>query len=293
MKPAPLTCHSPTTLDEAVRLLHDLGPEAKVIAGGQSLVPVLNMRLATPAHLVDITGLPGLDEIRVSAEAVEVGALVTHRRLEQDDAAHAALPLLRQALVNVAHPAIRNRGTTVGSLAHADPNGEMPMILALTGGSVTAASVRGERTITASELFVGPMETVLEPDEILVSARFGRFAEGTRTAFTELTRRSGDYALAGAALALQVSDGQLRTARMGFVSVTELPDALDLTELVAGRPASTSADIAEAVVERVTEHIAPESDIHATADYRRHLTGVLARRLLTELTADIPARGAA
>ncbi len=290
MKPAPLTCHSPTSLDEALRLLHDIGSEAKVIAGGQSLVPVLNMRLATPGHLVDITGLPGLDEIRVGAEAVEVGARVTHRQLERSPAAYAALPLLRQTLVNVAHPAIRNRGTTVGSIAHADPNGEMPMILALTGGTVTAVSVRGERTLAAADLFVGPLETVLEPDEILVCARFGRFPEGTRTGFTELARRSGDYALAGAALAVQVIAGQMQQARMGFVSVTEVPTVLDLTDLVAGRAADQSAAVAEAVVERVHAHIDPESDIHATAEYRRHLTGVLARRLLTDLTTGEPAR---
>lgn len=292
MKPAPLTCHSPSSLDEALHLLHDLGTEAKVIAGGQSLVPVLNMRLTTPSHLVDITQIPGLDEIRVDAEAVEVGARVTHRRVERDPDAHAALPLLRQALVNVAHPAIRNRGTTVGSIAHADPNAEMPMILAVTGGTVTAASVRGERTLGAEELFIGPLETALEPDEVVLAARFGRFPEGTRTGFLEMARRSGDYALAGVALAVQVLDGTLTRARFGFVSVTEVPNVLDLTELVAGRSVTESAELAEAVVDRVNRHIDPESDIHATADYRRHLTGVLTRRLLADLTAEDAARGA-
>ena len=284
MKPAPFTYHCPDSLEEAVALLHELGPTAKILAGGQSLVPVLNMRLATPEHLVDLTRLPGLDRIEVTAEDVLVGALVTHRALERDDAAHAAQPLLRHALGNVGHPAIRARGTTVGSLAHADPNGEMPMILALTAGRVRARSVRGERTIPAAELFVGPLETCLAHDEILVEAAFGRLPAGARAGFTEYARRSGDYAMAGVGLVLEFEDEVLTGARAGFVSVTDVPCVLALDDAVAGTPAAEADRIADEVVSRVEAFIDPEGDIHATADYRRHLAGVLTRRLLTELT---------
>ncbi|MFW6188520.1 MAG: FAD binding domain-containing protein [Actinomycetota bacterium] len=283
MKPAPFTYHAPGSLEEAVSLLHDLGPAAKVIAGGQSLVPVLNMRLATPEHLVDLTRLPGLDRIEVTAEDVLVGPLVTHRALERDDAAHAAQPLLRRALGNVGHPAVRARGTTVGSLAHADPNGEMPMVLALTGGRVLARSVRGERTIPAGELFVGPLETCLAHDEILAEAAFGRLPDGARAGFTEYARRSGDYAVAGVGLVLEVADEVLTGARAGFVSVTDVPCVLVLDDVVAGTPLAEADRVAAEVVSRVEAFVDPEGDIHATAEYRRHLTGVLTRRLLTAL----------
>lgn len=284
MKPAPFTYHAPGSLEEAVSLLHDLGPAAKVVAGGQSLVPVLNMRLATPEHLVDLTRLPGLDGIEVTAEDVLVGPLVTHRALERDDAASAAQPLLRRALGNVGHPAVRARGTTVGSLAHADPNGEMPMVLALTGGRVLARSVRGERTIPADELFVGPLETCLAHDEILVEAAFGRLPGGARAGFTEYARRSGDYAVAGVGLVLEVAGEVLTGARAGFVSVTDVPCVLVLDDVVAGTPLAQAGRVAAEVVSRVEAFVDPEGDIHATAEYRRHLTGVLTRRLLTELT---------
>lgn len=284
MKPAPFTYHCPGTLEEAVTLLHELGPAAKVTAGGQSLIPVLNMRLATPEHLVDLTQLPGLNRIEVTARDVLVGPLVTHRTLERDEAAHAAQPLLRQALGNVGHPAIRTRGTTVGSLAHADPNGEMPMILALTAGRVRALSVRGERILPASELFVGPLETCLAHDEILVEAAFGRLAADSLAGFKEYARRSGDYAIAGVGLVLEVEDEVLTGARAGFVSVTDVPCVLTLDDAVTGTPVTEAGRIIDEVVSRVQSFIDPEGDIHATAEYRRHLTGVLTRRLFTELT---------
>ncbi|MEV0983426.1 FAD binding domain-containing protein [Brevibacterium sp. NPDC049920] len=287
MKPAPFTLHRPRTLAAALELLAELGPDAKVLAGGQSLVPVLNMRLAAPAHLVDITALPDVDRVESSGAGVTVGALATHRAVEHDAGAHEHQPLLRQALTHVAHPAIRNRGTVVGSLAHADPNGEMPMILALTEGHVRAVSSRGEREIPAAELFVGPLETCLEPDEILVSATFGAAGAGARTGFDELARRSGDYALAGVGMVLATDgDGAAETITglsAGFVSVTDLPERLVLDEHVAGTPTAEAREVAEAVAAAVREHIDPIDDIHATSDYRRHLAGVIARRTFTRL----------
>ena len=163
MKPAPFVHHAPRTVDETVAVLAEVGHDGKVLAGGQSLIPVLNMRLASPGHLVDINGVAGLDAVDVTDAWVRVGALVRHAGLERDDAADAALPLLRQALRNVAHPAIRNRGTTVGSIAHADPAGEMPSVLLLTGGVVEAVGARGRREIAAADFFEGPLETTLAP----------------------------------------------------------------------------------------------------------------------------------
>ncbi|MGA4670734.1 FAD binding domain-containing protein [Propionibacteriaceae bacterium Y1923] len=294
MKPAPFTLHSPTTIDEAVALLAELD-DAKVLAGGQSLVPVLNMRLATPAHLVDINRISELSSVEVLADRVRVGATVRHSELEHHDAAHQALPLLRQALAWVAHPAIRNRGTTVGSIAHADPSGEMPAVLAITDGTVRARSTRGERTISAEEFFVGPMESVLEPDELVLGVDFGRFPAGTITGYHELARRSGDYALSGVAVALTTEAGRVTAAKASFVSVTDRPDVLDLGGVLAGcTPDEVGAEELAAVAQAARDHVEPVDDIHASADYRRHLSGTLCRRVVSGLLAELqspPARG--
>ena len=278
MKPGPFVHHAPRSVEEAVAVLGEVGHDGKVLAGGQSLIPVLNMRLANPGHLVDVNGVAGLDAVQVTDAAVRVGALVRHAGLERHDGAFAALPLLRQAVRNVAHPAIRNRGTTVGSIAHADPAGEMPSVLVLTDGFVEAVGPSGRREITASDFFLGPLETTLAEDELVEAVRFGRFAPGTRTAFLESARRHGDYALAGVAVAVEVAEGVVRSARVAFVSVTPVPTVLDLTPVLAGR--SVSAAAPDEVVEAVREHVDPEGDIHATADYRRMLAAELTRRAL-------------
>lgn len=293
MKPAPFTYHAPRTVDETTGLLADLGDASKVLAGGQSLVPVLNMRLAQPAHLVDINGIAGLDRIEVTDEHVSIGALVRHADLERHESAHCALPLLRQALRWVAHPAIRSRGTTVGSIAHADPSGEMPAVLVLTDGVVRIASARGGRTVAAADFFLAPMESVLEPDELVVGVDFPLFVAGTRTAYSEIARRSGDYALAGVAVAVEVHRGLVRRARASFVSVTDTPDVLDLTPALAGMTvpeglgadadAAADADLdperLRSAGELARKHVQPDADIHASADYRRHLVEVFTRRV--------------
>ena len=291
MKPAPFVHHAPRTVDEAVAVLADVGHDGKVLAGGQSLIPVLNMRLATPGHLVDINGVAGLDAVDVTDAWVRVGALVRHAGLQHHDDAFAALPLLRQALDNVAHPAIRNRGTTVGSIAHADPAGEMPSVLVLTGGVVEAVGPRGRREIAATDFFEGPLETTLGHDELVEAVRFGRFAPGTRTAFRESARRHGDYALAGVAVAVELVDGVVRSARASFVSVTPVPTVLDLSPALAGSGAG--APVPESVTDLVRAHIDPEADIHASADYRRMLAAELTRRALASVTADHDVEGAA
>lgn len=288
MKPAAFAYNRAASVDHCLQLLTQHGAEAKLLAGGQSLIPVLNMRLAAPAHLIDISRLSELDSIEITDSCVRVGAAVTHAELEADDSAHAALPILRQALVNVAHPAIRNRGTTVGSIAHADPNGEMPAILALTGGTAHAVSSSGSRQIDAADLFIGPLETCLETGELITHVDFNRFPPGTRTGFTELARRSGDYALAGVAMALTAEESTITGLRLSFVSVTDLPEVLDMSERVTGLELKATTDLCAAVTEAVETAIEPAGDIHATADYRRHITKVMARRLAVELSCRPP-----
>ena len=285
MKPGPFRYVSPTSVEQAVATLREHA-DAKVLAGGQSLIPVLSMRLARPTHLVDLAGIPGLDQVEVSRDSVRVGALVRHAQLLSHDEAYAALPLLRQALQSVAHPAIRNRGTTVGSIAHADPAGEMPSILLITDGVVEAVGPDGRREIPAHEFFAGPLETTLAHDEIVEAVRFGRFPAGTHTAFLESARRHGDYALAGVAVALTVDVmDQIAGARASFVSVTDVPTVLDLTtELADRRPSEVDWSVID---EAVQEHIAPETDIHASADYRAMLAGELARRAFTEAASRV------
>lgn len=283
MKPAPFVHHAPRSVEEAVATLADVGADGKVLAGGQSLVPILNMRLAAPAHLVDINRVVRLDAIEVTEGHVRVGALVRQTRLERSDEAYAALPLLRQALVNVAHPVIRNRGTVVGSLAHADAAGELPAILVLADGVVEVVSASGSRQVAAAEFFLGPLETVLGSEELAVAARFQRFEPGTGTAFAELARRHGDYALAGVAAAVTVVDGVITRARTSFVSLANVPSVLDLTDIVAG--AEPGGADWEAAAEAVQAFVEPDGDIHATADYRRMLAGELARRTLVEAAA--------
>ena len=280
MKPSAFVHHAPRSVEEALAVLAEYGHDGKVLAGGQSLIPILNMRLAAPGHLVDINRVAGLDTVEIKPDGVHIGALVRHAQLERHDGAFAHLPLLRQALVNVAHPVIRNRGTTVGSIAHADPSGEMPAVLALTSGYVDVASSRGTRTVAAKDFFLGPLESALAEDEMATGATFGRFPAGTGTAFAEFTRRHGDYALAGVAAAVTVVDGVITAARASFVSVTPTPDVLDLSDLLAGS-APKDCDWAQASGMAIA-HVDPDTDIHASADYRRLLVGVLVARVLAE-----------
>ena len=280
MKPSAFVHHAPRSVDEALAVLAEFGHDGKVLAGGQSLIPILNMRLAAPGHLVDINRIAGLDTVEVTDDTVHIGALVRHAQLERHAGAFARLPLLRQALVHVAHPVIRNRGTTVGSIAHADPSGEMPAVLALTSGYVDVASSRGTRTVAARDFFLGPLESCLAEDEMATGASFGRFSAGTGTAFAESTRRHGDYALAGVAAAVTVVGGVITSARASFVSVTPTPDVLDLGDVLVGADPG-DCDWGKAA-ELAREHVDPDTDIHAGADYRRMLVGVLTARALVE-----------
>ncbi|TDD71478.1 xanthine dehydrogenase family protein subunit M [Actinomadura darangshiensis] len=280
MKPPPFGYHAPASLGEALDALA-AAPGGKVLAGGQSLIPLLNMRLAAPSDLVDINRVAELDTLHVRDDGVRVGALARHARVERSAAAAAVQPLLGQALRHVAHPVIRNRGTVVGSLAHADPAAEMPAVLAVLGGTVEAASARGRRTIPAADFFLGPLESALDPGELAVAAFFPAAPPRTGTAFAETARRHGDYALSGVAAVVSLDeDLRVGDARAGYLGIAGTPLVLDLTE-AAGHHGDWAAAAAH-----VRERIDPEPDIHAGAAYRRHLTGVLTERALNAAAAD-------
>jgi len=284
VKPPTFSYHVPRTLAETVQLLQRVGDDGKILAGGQSLVPMLNMRLLAPGHLIDLNRVAELSYVRVDGHGVTIGAMARHAAVERDDSAYAAQPLLRRALRLVAHPVIRNRGTTVGSLAHADPSGELPAVLALLEGSVEIASMSGVRVVGAQDFFVGPLETSLRPGEVVSAARFPRSPHGTGTAFVEVSRRHGDYAVAGLAAAVQVDgEGRVGAARAAYISVAPVPQVVDLSDAVTGQPVD-SADWAAAGA-LAAAAVDPEPDIHATAAYRRELVRVLTVRALGEAAA--------
>ncbi len=282
MKPPAFEYHRPESVAEALALLAEIGDDGKVLAGGQSLVPILNMRLAAPVHLVDINRLADLAYVRAEPGGVRVGALARHADVERD----AAVPLLREATACVAHGAIRNRGTTVGSLVHADPAAELPGVLALLGGTVMLASTAGRREVAAADFFVGPLESATRPDELAVEAWFPAPPPRSGTAWLEVSRRHGDYALCGVgALVTLDPDRRVAAASVVCVAVGPAPITVDLTDAVAGAPVD-AADWSQAAA-LASAAVAPDDDIHATAAYRRHLAGVLTARALRTAALEV------
>ncbi|MGN6793067.1 MAG: FAD binding domain-containing protein [Streptosporangiaceae bacterium] len=277
MKPPPFGYSRPETIEEAIAVLAGRDPDGKVLAGGQSLLPLLNMRLATPGHLVDINRLSELNYVRVADGQVVIGALARHARVLADQHAALAQPLIGQALVLVAHQVIRNRGTTVGSIVHADPSGEMTAVLALLGGSVLLVSTGGERLVQAGDFFLGPLESDVRPDELATQVRIPVLPPRAGTAFAEVSRRHGDYAVCGvAALAELDETGAVARASAAYLSVAGTPLVLDLTE-AAGDPVSAGR--------LARDRVSPAGDIHGTAAYRKHLAGVLTERTLADAIA--------
>ena len=282
MKPAPFDYLRPGSLAEAATALAG-EPNAKVLAGGQSLVPLLSMRLAAPSMLVDINGLPDLAGIEVTGEGVRIGALARHADVLASADAARVQPLLAMALTHVAHSTIRNRGTTVGSIIHADSAAEMPAVLRVLGGSVDVESSSGRRTIPADQLFVGPLETSLQHDEIAVAAYFPALPSGAGVAFDEIARRHGDYALCGVAALVRVEGGSVVEARAGYLSVNDTPEVVDLSGVLAG---GVDDEALAAAGEAALARLDPADDIHATAAYRAQLVRVLTSRVLRSAHED-------
>lgn len=281
MKPAPFRYFAPRSIDEAVALLNDHAPEARVLAGGQSLVPLMNMRLATPATLVDINRLADLAYIRPWDGGIAIGAMTRDAVLEQDANIKEQLPLLHEASRCVGHPAIRNRSTVGGSIAHADPAAELPAVMLALDAQFVVRGPSSERVIAAADFFQGYLQTTLEPDELLVELRIPGLVHGSGSAFIEFARREGDYALAGVAATLSLAaDGTISAARLALCAVgpTALRAGAAETALRGRRPGHEAwAAAAEAVQAAISD---PPSDIHGSGDYRRHLAGVLTRRAL-------------
>jgi carbon-monoxide dehydrogenase medium subunit len=293
VKPAPFDYVAPETLEEALETLAVRGDDAKVLAGGQSLLPVLNFRLAQPALLVDINRIAALDFVRATGDGgLAIGALARQRRLEREPAVARRAPLLAEALPWVAHPQIRSRGTLGGSLAHADPAAELPAVALALDATVRLARRGGERTLAARDLFTGLFATALAPDELLVELSIPPAPPRSGSAFVELARRHGDYALAGAAARVTLDENdRCRAARLVLVALGDGPvDARRAAAALAGSALDAAALRAAAAV-AAAEEIDPAGDLHASAEFKRHLARVLAERALA--TAAARAREAA
>jgi carbon-monoxide dehydrogenase medium subunit len=276
VKPAPFTYHRPATRDEVDALLAELGEDAKVLAGGQSLIPILNMRLAAPAHLVDINRLTGeAGEPVLDGDALLVGPLVRHEAIERSQLVAERLPVLRATIEHVAHPAIRNRGTVVGSIAHADPAAELPAVFTVLGGEARARSVRGSRSIPAHELFTSQLETSLQPGEWIEEVRFPAGGEVHGYAVEEFARRHGDYAVCGV-VAVARRAGAGAAVALCYISMASTPLRLDLPELSADDVRGATLD--DAVRTAVRERLEPEADLHASVEYRTALAERLGAR---------------
>lgn len=284
MKPPPFAYHLPASLPEALDVLGQLGDEAKVLAGGQSLIATLSLRLAHPAHLVDINRLDGPStHIGERDGGLTIGALVRQRTAETDARVRERCPLMAQALPYIGHTQIRNRGTVCGSLAHADPASELPAVAAALDGEMVAQSAqRGARVIPAADFFLGYLTTALAPDELLVELRLPPWPTGAGCSFQEVARRHGDFALAGVAAVVQLDErGTCTDVRLAATGVGPGPvRARGAEGLLKGQPFSPEA--ANAAAERLGQEIDPLTDVQATAAYRRHVATVLTRRALEE-----------
>lgn len=279
MKPPKFDYHAPTSVEEAIALLQRYGGDAKILAGGQSLVPLLNFRLSRPAALIDLNRIPSLAYIRAHDGEVRLGAMTRQRTVEFSLVIAERVPLLTEATRWVGHLPIRSRGTIGGSLAHADPSAEYPTVLAALEGSVVARGPKGERVVGAGELFQSYLTTSLGPEEILVEVRVPIMPAGAGYAFEELSRRHGDFALVGIAAVIARDGERCTLARLATSGTGPVPIRLRDAERILERDGLGDAAI-EAAGHRASELVEPDSDIHASADYRRHLTGVLTGRAI-------------
>src|SRR5712691_1579057 len=285
MKLPPFEYACPTTLPEAVQLLSERNGDAKPIAGGQSLVPMLAFRLAQPTLLVDLRKLADLRGIKISAKGVTLGAMVRWREIEDDERLDTAHPLLKAAVAHIAHYQIRNRGTVGGSLAHADPAAEMPGIAMTCDAEVAVVGKSGPHVIQAADFFQGALTTALAADQIIVEIRLPAWPAGRRWGFQEFARRRGDFALAGAAVFHdRDGSGKAMNAHVGVVGVADRPLRLDAVEDVLNGRSIDEATIAKAEA-AASAAVDPQDDIHASAAYRRALVGTMVERALKSAAA--------
>jgi aerobic carbon-monoxide dehydrogenase medium subunit len=277
MKLPPVEYEAPETVSEAVELLAEHLDEASVLAGGQSLIPLLALRLARPAVLVDINGIDELSAVSVTDGWVTVGAMTREYAAEESETIADTVPLLAAALPLVGHEAIRSRGTIGGSLAHADPAAELPAVARALDAEFVVRGGSGERVIPATEWFEGYLTTSRRPDELLTQVRFPAAGPGTGFSFQEVARRHGDFAIVGLATSLTLSEGAITDARLAFAGVSDVParaaGAEDL--LVGERP---SAELFDEAARRATDGLDPPADLHGSSEYRKKVAAALVRR---------------
>ena len=280
MKPPPFDYLAPASVEEALALLGDLGEGAKALAGGQSLVPMLNFRLVRPRHLVDLNGLTELAGIREDDGRLVIGAMTRQRAVERSALVRARCPLLAEAMPQIGHVQIRNQGTIGGSLAHADPAAELPAVVAALDGELVLRSARGQRVLKPEEFFVTYFTTAAAPAELLVEVRLPAMPPRTGSAFVEVSRRYGDFALVGVAATVTVDEAGVCTgSALALTGVGQTPIVAReaARALVGVKPTAAAVDD---VGRRVADTVRPDGDLHASSEYRQHLAGVLTRRAL-------------
>ena len=279
MKPAPFAYFAPSALDEALDILADRGREARVLAGGQSLIPLMNFRAVSPAALVDIGRIPGLDRIEAENGAIRVGCMVRQRAAEYAPLIGERLPLLREAIGWIGSLPVRSRGTICGSLAHADPAAELPMVMKVLDAEILARSAARSRTIAVEDFFRGAFVTTLAADEMIVALRVPAMRPGAGFAFQEFAQRRGAPIIAAVAVMLERAGARCTKARIAAAGVGPVPIRLFTPEGIVER-SGPSDEAIEAASELAAEMVDPISDLHASADFRRHLTQVLVKRAL-------------
>lgn len=281
MKPASFEYFAPATLDETLELLHRYGDEAKILAGGQSLMPLMNMRLARPKIVVDINRLSGLDGIVLTGDnGLAIGALARHRAIEKSALVREQNPLLASAMPLIGHFQIRNRGTVGGSLVHADPAAELPAVSVLLGCEFSLARKGCARIVSAADFFLGYMATAIQPGELLTEIRFPNWRPGTAWAIDEISRRKGDFALVGVVLKADLDDNaNIKDAALVMFGVGGKPQRVESADsILKGR--WVDHGVLRELGRTVAEALEPDSDIHASAEYRKEVGGVLVRRAL-------------
>lgn len=279
MKPPPFEYHDPATVEEALELLRRYRGEAKILAGGQSLVALLNFRLSAPAALIDLNRVAGLSYLKHENGQLRFGAMLRQRAIEFSPLVRERLPLLAEATRLVGHLPTRSRGTIGGSLAHADPAAEYPTVVMALDGELVVQGSEGKRVVAPRDFFRGVMSTALGPDEILIEVRLPEALPNSGCAFEEFSRRHGDFAIAAVAAMVVAEDGRCRMARLAAAGVGGTPVRLRTAEEILVRDGFTERAINDAAAS-AAESVDPTSDVHATADFRRHLTRVLTRRAL-------------
>jgi len=285
MKPAPFRYAAAQSVEHALALKAEFGEEARFLAGGQSLIPAMNFRLAQPAMLIDLNPLDDLDYIQVKDGALRIGARTRYSKVEHAAEVACWQPLLAEVLPNIAHPQIRNRGTLCGNLSHADPASELPAVMLASEARMHARSATGERWIPAAEFFLNLFETALQPDEMLVEIELPALSARTGTCFIEVARRPGDYAMMGVAARVSLdASGNCSAAGLALCNAGPTPmAALAAAQMLIG--SDLGAEVLAAAAAQARDEVSPNGNVHCTPDYQRHLAGVLARRALTAAAA--------